>query len=87
MSDKSKIIRDFEEKKLSKAEIYSKYGMKRQTFNSVLQQLDKILLAISNSDISISRKRIRFSTLSDLEEFLLKWFRQKRDFACLSVAQ
>ena len=74
---KAQAIHDVASRK-SKSEVAKSLGVPRTTLNNWLKDQDKILRAVDQALFSSQRKRMRTALHSDIDECLLRWFREAR---------
>lgn len=78
ISKKAEILRELLETGASQKFISQKHSIPRQTLNSWMKKKDEIFTSVDQSNFHTKRKRMRKCVDSDIEDCLLKWFKQKR---------
>lgn len=74
---KAQAIRDVASGK-KKSEVAKSLGVPRSTLNNWLKNQDKIISAVDQAVFSTERKRMRSALHSNIDECLLRWFRETR---------
>jgi hypothetical protein len=75
MEDKVNVKKQIESGK-KKADVCSEFGLVNSTIQTIWKNRDKIVSAFGKNGSQI--KRLRKPEQSDMDEALLKWFKQKR---------
>jgi hypothetical protein len=72
------IINEIDDGKLSKTLIADKYGLKKSTLSTIIKNRDSIKSAYESDCLSPARKKMRFGRHEEVDDALLKWFREAR---------
>lgn len=75
LTEKVKLINDFEKSGMSKSGFSKVHSVPRTTLNTILSAKEAIL---SNYQTGCKRKRMRTSNFEDVEAVLIKWFKNVR---------